>query len=113
MLRMQRAVANFSMLKDTHWLFRLDRITTAAGRVADRHQHPGPGIRCLVEGTFNVHQACESYRDLAPGDPWWEEGPHIENDGRCYYVHAIGCLQSHLGSAIRIHPDWYLVAGPD
>lgn len=74
MLRMQRVVANFSMLKDTRWIFRLDRIITAAGRVADRHQHPGPGIRCLVEGSFNVHQAGESYRDLAPGDPWWETG---------------------------------------
>jgi hypothetical protein len=73
-VRMQRVISNFSMLKGTQWLFRLDRIITAAGRVADRHQHPGPGIRCLKEGTFNVQQACESYRDLAPGDPWWETG---------------------------------------
>ncbi|MGB8548009.1 MAG: hypothetical protein WCD82_07430 [Xanthobacteraceae bacterium] len=62
------------MLNGTQWLFRLDRIITPAGRVADRHQHPGPGIRCLKEGTFNVQQAGESYRDLAPGDPWWETG---------------------------------------
>lgn len=73
-LRMQRVVQNFAMTKGTRWLFRLDRIRTAAGRVADRHQHPGPGIRCLIEGTFNVQQAGESYRDLIPGDPWWETG---------------------------------------
>ena len=73
-LRMQRVIQNFAMLKGTQWLFRLDRIMTAAGRVADRHQHPGPGIRCLNEGTFNVQQAVESYRNLAPGDPWWETG---------------------------------------
>ena len=28
-------------------------------RIADRQQHPGPGIRCLLEGTFNVEQAAE------------------------------------------------------
>jgi hypothetical protein len=73
-VRMQRVISNFPMLAGTQWLFRLDRIITPAGRVADRHQHPGPGTRCLIEGTFNVHQAGESYRDLAPGEPWWETG---------------------------------------
>jgi hypothetical protein len=73
-LIMQRVVANFAMPKGTQWLFRLDRIMTPAGGVADRHQHPGPGIRCLVEGTFNVQQAGESSRNLLPGDPWWETG---------------------------------------
>jgi hypothetical protein len=74
LVRMQRVIDNFSMLKGTQWLLRLDRIITPAGRVADRHQHPGPGIRCLLDGSFNVHQACESYRNLAPGEPWWETG---------------------------------------
>src|SRR5215475_338229 len=41
---------------------------------ADCHQHPGPGIRCLLKGTFNVQQDAESHRDLLPGDPWWETG---------------------------------------
>src|SRR3954466_4947645 len=45
-LRMSRVIANLAMLEGTRWLFRLDRITSAAGRIADRHQHPGPGIRC-------------------------------------------------------------------
>jgi hypothetical protein len=62
------------MPEGTRWLFRLDQITTAAGRIADRHQHPGPGIRCLLEGTFNVQQDAESHRDLAPSDAWWETG---------------------------------------
>ena len=52
-----------------------DQITSAAGRIADRHQHPGPGIRCLVEGTFNAEQAGHSARNLYPGDAWWETGP--------------------------------------
>jgi hypothetical protein len=73
-LRMARVISNLAMLDGTRWLLRLDRITSAAGRIADRHQHPGPGIRCLVEGAFNVQQDAESARDLAPGDAWWETG---------------------------------------
>jgi hypothetical protein len=73
-LRMSRVITNLAMHEGTRWLFRLDRIVTAAGRVADRHQHPGPGIRCLVEGAFNVQQDIVSARDLAPGDAWWETG---------------------------------------
>jgi hypothetical protein len=73
-LRMARVISNLAMLGGTRWLLRLDRITSAAGRIADRHQHPGPGIRCLVEGAFNVQQDVESARELAPGDAWWETG---------------------------------------
>jgi hypothetical protein len=73
-LRMARVVTSLAMLEGTRWLLRLDQITTAPGRIADRHQHPGPGIRCLLEGTFNVQQDIESARDLAPGDAWWETG---------------------------------------
>jgi hypothetical protein len=73
-LRMARVITSLPMLEGTRWLFRLDRIVSAAGRIADRHQHPGPGIRCLLEGTFNVQQDIESARDLGPGDPWWETG---------------------------------------
>jgi hypothetical protein len=73
-LRMSRVITSLYMPEGTRWLFRLDQITGAAGHVADRHQHPGPGIRCLLEGAFNVQQDAESHRDLAPGDAWWETG---------------------------------------
>jgi hypothetical protein len=73
-LRMARVITSLPMLEGTRWLFRLDRIVSAAGRIADRHQHPGPGIRCLLEGTFNVQQDIESARELGPGDAWWETG---------------------------------------
>ena len=73
-LRMSRVISNLAMLDGTRWLFRLDQITTTTARIADRHRHPGPGIRCLLEGTFNVQQDAESHRDLAPGDAWWETG---------------------------------------
>src|SRR6185312_5902332 len=73
-LRMSRVITHLAMLDKSQWLFRLDQITSAAGRIADRHQHPGPGIRCLLEGTFNVESA-ESERNLMPGDAWYETGP--------------------------------------
>lgn len=73
-LRMSRVITSLAMPEGTRWLFRLDQIVSAAGRIADRHQHPGPGIRCLLEGTFNVQQDAESARDMAPGDAWWETG---------------------------------------
>jgi hypothetical protein len=71
---MSRVITQLGLDEGTHWLFRLDQITSSAGRVAGRHQHPGPGIRCLVEGTFNV-DSVECHRDLMPGDAWWETGP--------------------------------------
>jgi hypothetical protein len=73
-LRMSRVITHMPLTDGSRWLFRLDQISSPAGRIADRHQHPGPGIRCLVEGTFNV-ESVESHRDLAPGDPWYETGP--------------------------------------
>ncbi len=73
-LRMSRIIATLAMPAGSRWLFRLDQINAPAGRIADRHQHPGPGIRCLLEGTFNVQQDAESARDLLPGDAWWETG---------------------------------------
>jgi hypothetical protein len=73
-LRMARIITSLDMPQGSPWLFRLDQINTPAGRIADRHQHPGPGIRCLLEGSFNVQQDAESVRDVAPGDAWWETG---------------------------------------
>ena len=73
-LRMVRVISTLAVNPGTRWVFRLDEINAPAGRVADRHQHPGPGIRCLIEGSFNVQQAPESARDLLPGDAWWETG---------------------------------------
>ncbi len=73
-LRMSRIITTLDVGPGSRWLFRLDQIVHGVDRIADRHQHPGPGIRCLLEGTFNVEQAAESARALNPGDPWWETG---------------------------------------
>jgi hypothetical protein len=74
-LRMAEVITGLAMVEGSRWLFRLDQITSAAGRIAGRHQHPGPGIRCLLEGTFNAVQSGHSARELFPGDAWWETGP--------------------------------------
>jgi hypothetical protein len=29
-------------------------------------------------------------------DPWWAQGPHMEIDGHCYFVHARGALTWQL-----------------
>jgi hypothetical protein len=73
-LRMSRVISTLAMAAGTRWVLRLDQVSSPAGHVADRHQHPGPGIRCLLEGTFNVQQDAESARNLLPGDAWWETG---------------------------------------
>lgn len=72
--RMARIITTLHMPAGSRWLLRLDQINAPAGRIADRHQHPGPGIRCLLEGTFNVQQDAESVREVAPGEAWWETG---------------------------------------
>ena len=62
----------------TNWLFRLDSVTSAAGRITPRHRHRGPGIRCLYQGNFNVQSdriRRERSRQAMPGGkpvrkPW-------------------------------------------
>jgi hypothetical protein len=74
-LRMSRDITSLDLKPGSDWLFRLDRIKMAAGRVTDPHVHPGPGIRCLLEGTFSADQKSEPVSPRLPGDPWWELGP--------------------------------------
>ena len=41
---------------------------------ADCHTHPGPGIRALLSGVFDIKQTSEDGGGEEPGDPWWETG---------------------------------------
>lgn len=74
-LRLSREITSLDLQPGSQWLFRLDRIKMAAGRITDPHVHPGPGIRCLIEGTFSADQKSEAIPQRLPGDPWWEVGP--------------------------------------
>lgn len=73
-LRMAREIWSLQIASGSRWLFRLDFIDNPAGVVADVHTHPGPGIRALLSGTFDVRQPSEDGRGRQPGDPWWESG---------------------------------------
>jgi hypothetical protein len=73
-LRLSRVITILDMQPDGEWLFRLDTLTSAPGRVTPRHQHHGPGIRCLYQGTFNVQDGTDLMENKQPGDCWWESG---------------------------------------
>lgn len=73
-LRLARVITSLELVAGDQWLFRLDRVISAAGRVTPRHGHHGPGIRCLYQGTFNVQDMSHVIGDRVPGDPWWESG---------------------------------------
>lgn len=73
-LRLARVVTTLELAAGDQCLFRLDSVTSIAGRVTPRHGHHGPGIRCLYQGTFNVQDASHVVGDRVPGDPWWESG---------------------------------------
>lgn len=73
-LRLARAITTLELAAGTSWLFRLDSITSAPGRITPRHQHHGPGIRVLYQGTFNVQDAGHATENIQPGQPWWESG---------------------------------------
>jgi len=74
LLKLAHVITTLEAEPDTNWLFRLDSVTSAAGRITPRHRHRGPGIRCLYQGTFNVQGESHPTANLAPGDPWWESG---------------------------------------
>ena len=48
LVRMQRIIANFSMRKDTKWLFRLDRIITPAGGLGLHNEYIATRVLRIV-----------------------------------------------------------------
>ena len=72
--KLARVITTLEAEPGTNWLFLLDSVTSAAGRITPRHRHRGPGIRCLYQGNFNVQGESDSTGTLAPGDAWWESG---------------------------------------
>ena len=99
-LRMSRLITSLAMPEGTRWLFRLDQIISAAGRIADRHQHPGPGIRCLIEGTFNVQQDAESAPRLGAGRCL--VGDRIGHSDRLELAADGGAVPARHGAARRV-----------
>jgi quercetin dioxygenase-like cupin family protein len=56
------------------YLMRCDRVDIPPGGTAYTHTHRGPGIRCLLEGGFNVEVHGE-IKSINPGEAWFEAGP--------------------------------------
>ena len=74
LLKIAHVITTLEAEPGTNWLFRLDSVKSAAGRITPRHRHRGPGIRCLYQGTFNVQSEAYPPENMAPGDAWWESG---------------------------------------
>jgi hypothetical protein len=56
------------------WLLRCDRVDFPPGGVAYRHTHPGPGIRCLLQGSIRIESGGQTHI-YGPLEPWFEAGP--------------------------------------
>jgi quercetin dioxygenase-like cupin family protein len=58
----------------TGWVMRCDRVDFPPGGVAHTHTHPGPGIRCLLNGEIRIETEgrTETY---GPFEAWFEAGP--------------------------------------
>jgi hypothetical protein len=66
--------ADLSLDVSVEWLMRCDRVDFPPGGVAYRHTHPGPGIRCLLQGSIRI-EAEGGTRTYEPFEAWFESGP--------------------------------------
>tara|TARA_Y100000588_G_scaffold362472_1_gene424218 strand:+ start:219 stop:878 length:660 start_codon:yes stop_codon:yes gene_type:complete len=76
-------IADVSSLKDCQeidldpsgeYLMRCDRVDFPLGGIAYTHIHPGPGIRCLLDGELVIEVEGKSFT-VGPGGSWFERGP--------------------------------------
>ncbi len=70
----QKLSAELETLPNGPLILRGDSVAFPAGGCAYLHCHPGPGIRCLIEGGIRIdtHGRSTSY---GPGGAWYESGP--------------------------------------
>lgn len=66
--------ATLSLDDPDGYLLRCDKVELPPGGIAYAHTHQGGGIRCLLEGGFNV-QVHGGTTALKPWDAWFEAGP--------------------------------------
>jgi hypothetical protein len=58
------------------WIVRCDRVDFPPGGVAYRHDHPGPGIRCLLFGSLRLEGPDGVTAEIRPSEPWFEGARH-------------------------------------
>jgi hypothetical protein len=70
----EKLSARLETIPQGELLWRGDSVAFPPGGCAFLHRHPGPGIRCLIEGELRVDTAGHSltYR---VGEAWYETGP--------------------------------------
>ena len=56
------------------YLMRCDKVELPPAGIAYTHTHQGSGIRCLLEGAFNV-TTDGSTKQISPYEAWYETGP--------------------------------------
>lgn len=64
----------FELDPKQQWLMRLDRVDFPPGAIAYTHTHPGPGIRCTIQGSVQIDTRGGSHVHHAYS-PWFETGP--------------------------------------
>lgn len=75
-LKMARRITMFELFPKSRYLFKLDSIIKHKGSTG-LHSHPGSGIRCMIDGQFDIVSTLgESFYDLKNGDAWYEEGAY-------------------------------------
>lgn len=81
-------------------LFRLDQVRFPPRACAYRHTHPGPGIRCLIEGTLKI-QSDRHVEEMTRLSAWFEaaESPvkATAGDVETAFVRAMLLPPEYLG----------------
>ena len=80
------------------YLMRCDKVELPPGGIAYTHTHRGGGIRCLVEGSFNVKVDGKT-TVISPLEAWFESGPDP------VYAWAPDDKPGHF-SRVMILPRW-------
>ena len=75
------------------YMLRCDRVDFPPGGVAFKHTHPGPGIRCQMQGRITIDTKGKQ-TEYGPGEAWFEVGPApvlatTWDKGDSYFVRAM------------------------
>jgi quercetin dioxygenase-like cupin family protein len=81
----------------TPWIARCDRVDFPPGAIAYTHVHPGPGIRYVLVGRFEIRTEGE-VAGYGPGDAWFERGPEP--------VYAVAGPESAFVRVLLLPAEW-------
>lgn len=83
-------------------VLRLDQVSFPPGACAYRHTHPGPGIRCLIEGSLQI-QSDHHTEEMKLMSAWFEDaGSPVKataGDTATSFVRAMVLPQDYIGKS--------------